>query len=357
MKPRLLLIKPTNSSFITVDEQALRHHFRLSSLYLRQEKGGLGYLFGIVWMLVRILLSFKSKAVLVWFADYHALPAVLMARLTGKKSVVFVGGYDAVCYPEFGYGVYCKYIRGFCAKHALKISDLIIANDEALLSSDNWYYNPQGHPEGVLRLVKGLSTSTLVIPNAPLIKAPESVCDQRMAQILCVGGTPRFEDIYNKGYDLLFGLARLRPDLQIVIIGINPAWMSRLEDEFQLSDLKNLLLSPPLPHSEVLQIMLQSEIYVQPSISEGMPNALMEAMLCGCIPVGSNVAGIPKLIGNWGVVFHERKSECLLKAIDEARQLQLDPETISSSITLRYSISRRASELKQAIGSILLSSL
>ena len=110
---------------------------------------------------------------------------------------------------------------------------------------------------------------------------------------------------------------------------------------------------PPQPHAKVLECMVQSQLYVQASISEGMPNALMEAMLCGCIPVGSNVAGIPKLIGEWGVVFHERKTEKLMEAIDQARQLQLNPQTISASIPARYSIEKRSEALSQALSSIL----
>ena len=40
------------------------------------------------------------------------------------------------------------------------------------------------------------------------------------------------------------------------------------------------------------------DIYIQPSFLEGMPRALIEAMSCGCYCIGSNVGGIPELIGN-----------------------------------------------------------
>lgn len=349
----ILLIKPTNSSFIAVEEAALKQNYRLKTHYLKQDKGRLAYLSGLLGIFPKFLLNPQTKVVLVWFADYHALPSVLLARLTRKKSVIFIGGYDAVCYPEFTYGVYCNPVRSFCARTALKLSDLIIANDDALLHSDNRYYNSQGHPEGVYRLVEGLATPAMVIPNAPVIKTPSSLMASRKRQILSVGGTPRYEDVYNKGFDLLFELARSQPDWHVVIIGISTCWLNRLESEFKLSELKNLQLMPPQPHAKVLECMVQSQLYVQASISEGMPNALMEAMLCGCIPVGSNVAGIPKLIGEWGVVFHERKTEKLMEAIDQARQLQLNPQTISASIPARYSIEKRSEALNLALSSIL----
>ncbi len=40
------------------------------------------------------------------------------------------------------------------------------------------------------------------------------------------------------------------------------------------------------------------DIYIQPSLTEGMPRALIEAMSRGCYCTGSNVGGIPELVGN-----------------------------------------------------------
>ena len=44
----------------------------------------------------------------------------------------------------------------------------------------------------------------------------------------------------------------------------------------------------------------KSEFYIQLSISVGFPNALCEAMLCGCIPIGSKVGAIPNIIDSTG---------------------------------------------------------
>ncbi len=47
---------------------------------------------------------------------------------------------------------------------------------------------------------------------------------------------------------------------------------------------------------QVLQWLRQQDIYIQPSLTEGLPRALIEAMSVGLPAVGTNVGGIPELL-------------------------------------------------------------
>jgi glycosyltransferase involved in cell wall biosynthesis len=51
-----------------------------------------------------------------------------------------------------------------------------------------------------------------------------------------------------------------------------------------------------LPHEKVFEYLDTIDIYVQPSDTEGLPRALVEAMSRGCPSIGSNVGGIPELL-------------------------------------------------------------
>jgi glycosyltransferase involved in cell wall biosynthesis len=47
------------------------------------------------------------------------------------------------------------------------------------------------------------------------------------------------------------------------------------------------------------------DVFVLPSLSEALSNALMEAMACGCCPIASDVGGNPELVtdGETGLLF------------------------------------------------------
>ena len=48
--------------------------------------------------------------------------------------------------------------------------------------------------------------------------------------------------------------------------------------------------------SDVTPALYSIDIFVHPSLTEGMPNAVMEAMACGCMVIATRVGGCPELI-------------------------------------------------------------
>lgn len=51
-------------------------------------------------------------------------------------------------------------------------------------------------------------------------------------------------------------------------------------------------------HEDVIKELEMMDIYIQPSKQEGLPRALVEAMSLGMPAIGSNIAGIPELLGS-----------------------------------------------------------
>lgn len=92
-----------------------------------------------------------------------------------------------------------------------------------------------------------------------------------------------------------------RPDVRLVIVGSGPV----LPDLQALSARLgvNPLFVPAT--AEVGSWLRSIDIFVLPSLSEALSNALMEAMASGCCPVASRVGGNPELVrpGETGMLF------------------------------------------------------
>ncbi len=348
-KPSALFCYPSKSTFIAVDEQILKQRYVLDCVYLHQDRSLFNYVLYTLYSCLKILLSPKLKTVFIWFADYHAMPIVLLAKLMKLSSVVFIGGYDAVYYPELRMGVHANVFRGFCNKQSLKNCSLIIANHESLVESMNCYYSASGHPDGIKRFIPNLKTKTSVVYNG--INLPESSCfdNERIPNsILSVGTTPRFEDIFNKGYDFLIELARLKPEWKVTIVGIKEAWHQRITELFDTNSIPNLKIIPYLLPDKLPVLYQSSKVYVQASISEGMPNALIEAMYYSCVAVGSNVAGIPTLIGDKGIIVNHRDINEIEKAIETALHMEND-KSIGTYIKNNYNVEIRSRKLNSVL--------
>lgn len=73
-----------------------------------------------------------------------------------------------------------------------------------------------------------------------------------------------------------------------------------------------------MPRDKVIDWIDNIDIYIQPSITEGLPRALIEAMSRGCPAFGASSGGIPELLDS-EVVFKAKSVDslyCLLKATD-----------------------------------------
>jgi glycosyltransferase involved in cell wall biosynthesis len=124
------------------------------------------------------------------------------------------------------------------------------------------------------------------------------------------------------------------PAARLLIIGSGP------EEPFLKATAARLGLSDTaifLPTtSDVAPAMRSIDIFVHPSLTEGMPNAVMEAMACGCAVVATSVGGTPELIehGVNGLLVEPGNSADLAEKI----------ETLLRDSTLRLKIAAAASQ-------------
>ena len=126
-------------------------------------------------------------------------------------------------------------------------------------------------------------------------------------------------------------------DITLVIAGDGPAADKLKKQTVELGITRNVLfLGPRLDIPELLKVF---DIYVLPSLSEGLPMVLLEAMAAGCPIVATNVGGIPTLIkhGDNGSMVEPKNPEALASEIIK----------LLSSQELRSQYSKKALETFQ----------
>lgn len=112
-------------------------------------------------------------------------------------------------------------------------------------------------------------------------------------------GTVGTLDVQYKGQsDVIRAVAKLRDQGVIVhyhLVGQGDD--SRLRNLIQGLQIENLVhIIGPLPHKQVFQFIDDIDVYVQPSHTEGLPRAVIEAMSRAAPCIGTDVGGIPELI-------------------------------------------------------------
>ena len=93
---------------------------------------------------------------------------------------------------------------------------------------------------------------------------------------------------------------------------------------------------------QIVQVYRSVDVFVLPSLSENLPNTIMEAMSCGVPCVGFRVGGIPEMIDHQknGYVANYRDAADLAKGLywvlHEADTAQMSKEAVRK-VTVSYS--------------------
>lgn len=77
-----------------------------------------------------------------------------------------------------------------------------------------------------------------------------------------------------------------------------------------------------LPHNKIFELIDNVDIYIQPSLTEGLPRALIEAMSRACPAIGSTAGGIPELLDE-EYTFKKKKYRKLVQTLQKINKKDL----------------------------------
>ena len=275
--------------------------------FLGAKKPGLFAFLGLFFKQLLWLLRELPGAVAVhgWFVDYHMALPVAAARFLGKPVLAVVGGFDAISLPSLGYGVALSGWRRRIARMVFRRVDALLPVSSSLVRSKNRFSEgPEEREYGLRMLAPDTPAAIHVVPTGYDPEVWVAGPDERASIVGTIGLIDEGRTFQRKGIDLFFDAARLMPDVRFRVVGVR----NREAITAQYDPPPNVEMIPPVPREQLLAQYHEMSVYVQLSRAEGLPNVLCEAMLCGCVPVGSRVFGIPDGIGEAGFLVDEPRA-------------------------------------------------
>lgn len=295
----ILFIHSGFSTFVKKDYEILKKYFQIRKFHYKASKkltiNLLSQIEMCIWLLKNI---WSAKFIYIWFADYHSFLPILFAKLFHKKSFLVLGGYDVTYIPEIKYGSFSNPLRSFCAKFSMENATLNLS------VSDNIEREAlEKVPEAKIKVIYTGYSKDKFLPST----------NEKEKIVLTVGEGDTLQRIKLKGIDFFIDVVRAMQKYKFIIIGISNDALKYLKDVP-----KNVEILERMEQYNLISFYQKAKVYAQFSMREGLPNAVCESMLCGCIPVGFNNGGIPIAIGDCGFILKERNVDAAVKLIEKA---------------------------------------
>ena len=329
---------PVQTAFTDRDVEMIQAKFSIKTLEFTQNPFALPFYFILQFFQLLILLP-KTSHYLCFFGGYHSVLPTFFGKIFKKKVFIQCGGTDAINMPEINYGNFRKKWLKMATVYSFKNCTKILPVGDSLIQSEYKYDPLISAKQGLKNLIPDLKTPIQTIHNGFDTDFWIDFGKARTAMtfITVAKGISNPVRARIKGIDLIEIIADRFPEATFTLVG---------DTEYK-TEAKNIVVTGEQDKIGLRKLYNNHQFYLQLSTSEGFPNALAEAMLCGCVPIGSAVGDIPLIIDDSGFILERKKSDILIRIIMEALGKDFDKSRIKSRsrILKEFPYSKRKKEL------------
>jgi glycosyltransferase involved in cell wall biosynthesis len=288
----ILLVSAEQPSFVARDFKILRERHNVVFRFIHHTNP--------FRLLSDVRALWRSDLLFIWFASVYTLPLITAAKLLGKRIVTVVGGYEAANEPEIRYGSARSLFRRMLVRWILVLSDQVLAVSHA--SEKEIRVNLGVAHNKIRMLYHGFEDITV---------EGRSYKDPTVLNVGCVSD----ETWMRKGiYDFLLAAEQM-PDVRFVQIG---SLRIDITSKLGRSLPPNLTIAGRVSSEQLAENMSNAKVYLQLSRHEAFGCSVAEAMLYRCIPVVSNSAALPEVVGDCGIIIDSRETSDVVNAIRRA---------------------------------------
>jgi len=272
----------------------------------------------------------RSDVVYCWFASTYAAVAVIVARWFGIPSIIVLCGVDIAKDERLGYGIWLSPWKARLVRYAMRNAHRVLVGDVSMKKE-------------AIRLAEYSGGNIVYVPPG-FDSEYWKPLGEKEPHILTVAAVRDYRTMRRKGIDILIETARRLPQFTFSVVGVDAQYT------FDLNPPANITFHGFVPRKELLPYYRAAKIYCQPSLHEALCYTLREAMLCGCIPVASEVGGMPTAVSGIGVLVPPANVDALVAGLLKAMQM---PDDVGAKgrarIVALYPYDKRASELQRLI--------
>jgi len=283
----------------------------------------------------------KSDVVFLRIPSMNAILAFTLSLIFKKKIVTYCVGNEVEIVSEGGRysGKYIGSVAlGIAKFHRLKQKMIVKKASVAFFLGSE------------LRDKLGGTNKNSHITFTSLIRSSDityrSVCTKKEINLLYIGRLG-----HEKGIHYLIeaykNIAKTKKNVKLFIAGDGEC-LRELQEDIALSGLtSNVIFLGHQTREEIDRTFLNCDIMILPSLSEGVPKVLLEAMTKGLPVVATSVGGIPDIIENMknGVLVPSKSHEEITKAVE----LIIDDRDLRENIVKNgYSFVKEHTMEKQA---------
>ncbi len=308
----ILLIAPAASSFVLQDSEFLKEKYPVKLLIFHSYPKWKAPFEFIRHKIILLFTLHRYQLIICQFAGYHSYLPVLFGKLFSIPVLIICGGTESVSFPSIRYGNFHKKILGWFTAYSLRHATHLAPKHNTLIDYAYTYDESQPSRQGMKAYISGFSTPFTIIPNGydARFYTPAGIKNPSSFLTVAAGIELPFT-IPLKGIDLIMKIAPCFPECTFTIAGCP----ENFSPPVSLPNVNWIYIKNK---DHLVQLYRSHEFYFQLSMSEGFPNAVCEAMLCGCIPITSDVNALPDIVGDAGFMIHHRSMEALQQTLHKA---------------------------------------
>ncbi|MGB7373483.1 glycosyltransferase [Pontixanthobacter sp.] len=281
---------------------------------------------GMFWPLVQYLR--REKPDVVFSAEDHLNIVALMAAIVSRSKAKFSGSCRVTPFDTYSDKLFSKgWLLKQLARFVMKRADALTCVSKDMVAQYQRVFSSPPH-QCVYNIVDDTQSRTKMRESCdhPWLQegrtTPVAVAAGRLATWKGFAGAIEAIHLVNKRRQirlLILGDGPLRSDLQEMIESLGLA---------NIIELSGYVQNP-------LKYFTKADIFLLSSLVEGMPNVLVEAMMCGCTPVAADCPTGPRELlqgGRFGYLVPVKDAAAMAEAIEAALDKPISKENLDLAV-------------------------